>query len=684
MVIHKMFKNFWNEQSEQQFINPLGKSEYGVDLGSRVYTSRLIGSVPDLVMHGGGNTSCKTKIKNIFNEYIDVICVKGSGWDLETIEAEGLPAIKLSPLLELRKLKNLSDEDMVNQQRSNLLKSTSPNPSVETLLHAFLPHKFVDHTHATPFLVLANLPDYKKIVQEIFGTKLAIVPYIMPGFDLAKKAADIFDCQNNCEGLLLLNHGHFTWGNSAKESYDRVIRHTNKVEKWINKNLQKQHYVGSKIKTLNCKKLNFLSEIRGNIQKYSKDYNFVPTLDIRNDKEINNFLMNKDINTLSKRGVASPDHVIRIKGNPLVLSKNFDKKEIITKLDNFRNEYVSYFKRNEKRFKNKLKMLNPNPNVIWAPGIGLIGIGGDKKGASLVADIAVQNIHVINKGEALGGYFPIKEKDQFDIEYWSLEQAKIKKSSPSMIKGKTVIITGAAGVIGREIARLFNLNGANLFLVDKDIKNLKETQKLMNNNCVCFQSDLTNSNASKKIINTCLEKFGGIDILISNAGYAFESSILNLEIENLKTSFELNFFAHLNLAKEVSKVFINQSVGGKILFNVSKQAVNPGKNFGAYGLPKATLMFLLKQLALELGEFDISVNGVNADKIRSGLLTPKMIKSRSKSRGIDENKYMSGNLLSKEVEAKHVAEGFLSLAKSERTSAHVLTVDGGNIEASLR
>ena len=163
-----MYKNFWNEQSEQQFINPLGKSEYGVDLGSRVYTSRLIGSVPDLVMHGGGNTSCKTKIKNIFNEYIDVICVKGSGWDLETIEAEGLPAIKLSPLLELRKLKNLSDEDMVNQQRSNLLKSTSPNPSVETLLHAFLPHKFVDHTHATPFLVLANLPDYKKIVQEIF------------------------------------------------------------------------------------------------------------------------------------------------------------------------------------------------------------------------------------------------------------------------------------------------------------------------------------------------------------------------------------------------------------------------------------------------------------------------------------------------------------------------------------
>ena len=206
----------------------------------------------------------------------------------------------------------------------------------------------------------------------------------------------------------------------------------------------------------------------------------------------------------------------------------------------------------------------------------------------------------------------------------------------------------------------------------------------MNSNSIILQSDLTDSTAPKLITNSCLQNFGGIDILISNAGYALESSILDLDITTLKESFELNFFAHFNLAKEVSKVFINQSVGGKILFNVSKQAVNPGKNFGSYGLPKATLMFLLKQLALELGEYNISVNGVNADKIRSGLLTPAMIKKRSQSRGIDENQYMTSNLLSKEVEAKHVAEGFLSLAISERTSAHVLTIDGGNIEASLR
>ena len=678
-----MFKNLWREKDQQICVNLLGKTEFDYDLGSRIYTSRLIGSVPDLVMHGGGNTSCKTYKKNIFNENIEVICVKGSGWDLETIEANGLPAIKLSPLLELRKLKNLSDENMVNLQRANLLDSQSPNPSVETLLHAFLPHKFVDHTHATPFLILANLPNYKEIVDEIFGSKLAIVPYIMPGFDLAKKAADIYDFYTNCEGLLLLNHGHFTWGKTAKESYERVINQTNKVQQWIIKNLDKQKHFLKKLPE-NNKNLSLLSFIRGDIQKHSKDYNFVPTFDIRNDLKISHFLLRKDLNLIAKKGVASPDHVIRIKGNPLVLSKKFNKKEILIKLENFRREYTSYFNRNKKRFKNELKMLNPNPNVIWAPGIGLIGIGGDKKGASLVADIAVQNIHVMNAGENLGGYYPIKEKDQFDIEYWSLEQAKIKKTNTSLIRGKTVIITGAGGVIGREVARLFNYEGANVFLVDKDIKSLQETQNLMNANSAIYQSDLTYPNSSKSIIDNCLQKFGGVDILISNAGIAVESSILELDIDKLRESFELNFFSHFNLSKEFSKVLINQSVGGKILFNVSKQAVNPGKNFGAYGLPKATLMFFLKQLALELGEHNISVNGINADKIRSGLLTSKLIKARSKSRGIEEKQYMTNNLLAKEVEAKHVAEGFLSLALTNRTSAHILTIDGGNIEASLR
>ena len=678
-----MFKNNWTEKGQNEVIDSLGHSDFDFDLGSRIYTSRLIGSNSDLVMHGGGNTSCKSITNDIYGKNINIICVKGSGWDLETIEAKGLPSIKLDPLLKLRNLKKLSDEDMVNQQRSNLLNSSSPNPSVETLLHAFLPHKFVDHTHATPFLILANLNNYKEVVYDIFGSKLSVVPYIMPGFNLAKLAANIYESNPNSEGLLLVNHGHFTWGKNAKESYEKVINHTNKVENWINKNLKKKTYFLSKIKN-DLDTLEVLSFIRGNIKKNSKDFNYNPTFDIRKNNAINIFFSRNDLLLLSKKGVASPDHVIRIKGNPLVLSQNFDIREVEEKLNSFRSNYEKYYNRNKRRFKFNLKMLNPNPNVIWAPGIGLIGISEDKISASVVSDIAYQNIKVINDCENLTGYFPINEKDQFDIEYWSLEQAKLKKSSVSNIKGKTVIITGAGGVIGRKTALLFNSNGANVFLVDKDEDQLKITHNLMNKNSSILSLNLTKKNASKLIVSKCVIDFGGVDILISNAGYAFESPILLLDDKKLKESFELNFYTHLNLSKEVSKILINQGTGGKLLFNVSKQAVNPGKNFAAYGLPKATLMFLLKQLALELGEYKISVNGINADKIRSGLLTPELIKSRSKSRGLNEANYMTGNLLNEEVEAIHVAKGFLALAETERTSAHILTIDGGNIEASLR
>jgi rhamnose utilization protein RhaD (predicted bifunctional aldolase and dehydrogenase) len=202
-------------------------------LALRVYSSRIIGADPDLVMHGGGNTSVKTERKDLFGVMQKVLHVKGSGWDLDTLEAAGLPGVRLEPLLDMRKLDALSDEDMVNMQRSNLLDSAAPNPSVETLLHAFLPHTFVDHTHATAFLALANLPDAEAAIREIFGDRLAVVPYIMPGFALAKKAAEVFDAHPDCEGLILLKHGHFTFGASAKESYDKVIEHTNMVEEWF-------------------------------------------------------------------------------------------------------------------------------------------------------------------------------------------------------------------------------------------------------------------------------------------------------------------------------------------------------------------------------------------------------------------------------------------------------------------
>ena len=217
------FINHWDDTEIQSRLQASDKAPLATDLVYRIYTSQLIGQVPDLVMHGGGNTSCKSVAVDLNGTEIDVLCVKGSGWDLGTIEAPGLPAVRLAPLLELRRLEALSDEDMVNVQRANLLDSASPNPSVETLLHAFLPHKFVDHTHSTPFLTLANLPEAKDAMRELFGRRLAYVPYVMPGFALAKIGAQIQEENPDAEGLLLGKHGHFTWGDDAKSSYDQSL-----------------------------------------------------------------------------------------------------------------------------------------------------------------------------------------------------------------------------------------------------------------------------------------------------------------------------------------------------------------------------------------------------------------------------------------------------------------------------
>ena len=679
-----MFKNLWNEKDKNSYVKKINNSLFSYDLGTRVYSSRIIGKISDLVMHGGGNTSCKTIQEDIFGNKIDVLCIKGSGWDLDTIEAPGLPAVRLDPLLKLRNLNSLSDEDMVNLQRANLMLSTSPNPSVETLLHAFLPHKFVDHTHATPFLVLANLKNYKEITEEVFGNKFCIVPYIMPGFKLSKKAIEIYEKNKDTEAMLLVNHGYFTWGDTAKSSYEKVIEHSNKLDAFLSKN--KKVYQAKSVKKNNFNYQDFISIFRKNILKHSDDTSYSPIFDLRNDNFALDFMERKDLLQLSKKGVSSPDHVIRIKKEPIILnfSDNNFETELSKKIIAYKNNYIKYFKGNSSKQKGSYVMLDPTPNIAWVKGVGLIGIGSNKRNSIIAGDIGLQNIKVMSKCVDLGGYYPINDNNHFQMEYWSLEQAKLKLSKPKSLNGKIVMVTGAGGTIGREISKKFSEEGANLFLIDINEKSLMETSAQIKNESYSLVADITKQRDLKKVIKHCLSYFGGIDILISNAGIAIEKPFIDLDEKLLRKSFEINFFAHYNLSQLVSKVLIDQNSGGDIIFNVTKQAVNPGLNFGSYGLPKASLFFLVKQLALELGKYNIKVNGINADKIKSGLLNDKLIKARSKSRGVSEEKYMKGNLLKKEVLAEDVAKGFLSLVKSKKTTAHVFTVDGGNIESSLR
>ncbi len=676
-----MIENRYKESEVTKWLAEAGSDPADQQLALRVYTSRLIGQSPDLVMHGGGNTSVKVERKNLFGETERVLHVKGSGWDLDTLEAPGLPGVRLDPLCKLRNLAKLSDEDMVNIQRNNLLNSSSPNPSVETLLHAFLPHKFVDHTHATPFLILANLPKASEVCRQIFGDKLAIVPYIMPGFDLAKKAIQIFEKNPSVEGLLLLNHGHFTFGETAKQSYSRIVDHTNTVAKYFK--LKKPTSMGERKFT---KGIDFFPTLRGLIAELTGSATDpMPIFSLRNNKSVMTLLKRKDLNYLEKRGMASPDHVLRTKGKPIFLKKtDLTNRAMEKKILAFKASYEKYFERQVAKALEPKKILKPDPKHAWIEGIGILGIGVNAKAASAAADLAEQNLRVRTVGEDFGGFFPLKEKDMFDCEYWSLEQAKLGKGRAPKFQGHVVIITGGAGTIGLATAKAFSELGANIVLVDQDQKALKQALNELGKWDTTVSCDITKKGSAEMVMDQAIWNFGGADILVSNAGNATSGAMLELEDKRLRKAFELNFFAHKSFAVEAAKVMKKQNRGGQILFNISKQAINPGNNMGAYGLPKATTMFLMRQLALELGSAGIRVNGINADRIRSGLLTDNFIKARSIARGISEQVYMQGNLLKLEVEAKHVAEAFTALAQMERTTGHVLTVDGGNTAAELR
>ena len=686
-----MIANLWTEAEAHAMQDAAGTDPRARELALRVLTSRLIGRNPDLVMHGGGNTSLKSTAVDVFGEEVEVLHIKGSGWDLETIAAAGLPAVRMAPLMRLRGLPALSDEAMVNVQRLNLLDPSAPNPSVETLLHAWIPHKYVDHTHATAFLVLANLPEVAAATREIFGDRLTLVPYVMPGFALAKAAAEAFEANPEAEGLLLVNHGHFAWGPDAKASYDRIIAHTNMVEAWLADRRPAALRPAAALPAADTAPV--LAALRGALASVLPDGAHLPVLDLRDGDAARAFCERPDLEDLATRGVATPDHVIRTKGEPLVLRRAAQGTDAMrAAVADFAARYRAYFDTHAPHADRPKTMLSPMPGLVWLEGAGIVGVGATAAAARIAADIGCQSAQVRADGEAAGGFRPIGPKDLFDMEYWSLEQAKLGSGKAPALQGRVVLVTGGAGAIGLATARAFAAQGATLFLVDRPGEALDKALAALGRDHGGHGCDITEPGAAAAAVAACVARFGGLDILVSNAGAAVTGDIATLPDRVLRDSFELNFFAHLAFSQAAIATFRAQASGrgargaepGQILFNVSKQAVNPGKGFAAYGLPKATTFFLLRQLALELGAEGIRVNGINADRIRSGLLSEDMIAARSAARGVDAATYMAGNLLKAEVEARHVADAFVMLARAERTTGHVMTVDGGNIEAALR
>jgi NAD(P)-dependent dehydrogenase (short-subunit alcohol dehydrogenase family) len=353
-------------------------------------------------------------------------------------------------------------------------------------------------------------------------------------------------------------------------------------------------------------------------------------------------------------------------------------------VEKFVADYHAYFARNNAKSVDKKVELDPLPRVALVPGVGLFGLGASAKDAAIAADIAENTVEVITDAEAIGRYECISEFDMFEVEYWSLEQAKLGKAAEKPLARQVAVITGGGSGIGAATAEAFAKEGAEVAVLDRDLEAAKKIVKRIGGRALALACDVTDTASVRAAFDAVATTFGGVDIVVSNAGAAFQGRIGEVDDETLRKSFELNFFAHQAVAQNAVRIMRAQGTGGCLLFNTSKQAVNPGKDFGPYGLPKASTLFLMKQYALDHGRDGIRSNAVNADRIRSGLLTDEMVAARSKARGVSEKDYMSGNLLGREVTAGDVADAFGYLAKATKTTAAIVTVDGGNIEASLR
>ena len=671
---------------------------WGDDLALRVYTSRLLGADPSLVLHGGGNTSVKGTATELTGARVPVLYVKGSGADLAVIGPEGFPACRLTPLVELARLPTMTDEQMVSGLRGQMLDPGSPTPSVEALLHAILPGKFVDHTHADAVLTVQDQPDAAALAATIWGESFLFIPYVMPGFLLARRVAELGGAFAGLQGLILEQHGIFTWGNTARESYDRMIAAVAKAESWRSANrpiVVLQPATGDPAER-RARQLRLSPIIRGAMARHTERRRFVTAW--RSDDAIMALLEHSDGPALTARGTVTPDHVIRTRPRPLWVHATDHADDAVVRsaveeaLADHAEWYRGYFGRGQALSGQTLRRLDVLPRVVLVPGCGALTLGRTRAEAQIVGDIAARGAAVILNAEAVGRYHPVSERDLFEVEYWSLEQAKLARSGKGgPLSGQVALVTGAAqrGGIGWATVEQFLQLGAHVMATDLDGAPLAtmatELGRHWGRQLATSACDVTSPSAVDAAVVATVGCFGGLDIVVSNAGTA-PSGFLHADAGHaaLTDSLGVNLLGHQHVAKAATAVFLAQGSGGCLLFNASKSAVAPGPAFGPYAVAKAGVLALMRQYAIDLGPHGVRSNAVNADRIRTSLFGDGVLEARAAARGIDPEEYFRQNLLGRETTASDVAEAFAWLATAGATTGCVLPVDGGNPTAFLR
>ena len=651
-------KSLWNDAEAAKFGGPLGL---------RVYTSRLLGRDKSLVLHGGGNTSVKIEENNLFGEREEILYVKGSGWDLETIEPAGFAPVKLDYVRRLAALPLLSDPQMVNELATHTLRAGAPAPSVETILHAILPHKYVDHTHADAVLSVSNSPDGEKRVSDIYGDKVVVIPYIMAGFDLAAYCAREFPKQKtkNTVGMVLLSHGVFSFAADAKESYELMIELVSMAEKYLA--AQKAWNFALPPAAASAFKREEAAKLRNEVSKAAG----FPMLCRCNDApNFLGFARHPEVARLSQGGPATPDHVIRTKPLPML---GRDVK-------GFGAAYRGYFEKNEKQAKERKTMLDPAPRMALDPELGLAAFGRTAKDVGIVEDLYEHTIEVILRAEALGGWKALADQHTFDIEYWDLEQAKLKKAgSPPAFAGEVALVTGAASGIGKACAEALLKRGAAVVGLDRNPAVETQWKRPDYLGLVC---DLTDVDAVSSVIDKTVKHFGGVDMLVLNAGiFPSSQAVQDIATDMWRNAMTVNVEANLLVMQACHALLKLAPRGGRIVVIGSKNVPAPGPGAGAYSASKAAMNQLARVTALEWGKDGIRINSIHPNAVYdTALWTDEVLASRAKAYGLTVEQYRKNNLLRTEVSSKDVAELAAEMCGPlfAKTTAAQVPVDGGN------
>lgn len=642
----------------------------GDPLRLRAYTSRLLGREPSLVLHGGGNTSVKAEVVDLFGDREEILYIKGSGWDLATIEIGGFAPVKLPILRRMAELPSLDDTSMVRAQRAAMTDPAAPTPSVEAILHAIIPFKFVDHTHADAVVALSNSPDGERRIREVYNDRVLVIPYVMPGFVLARavyQRARSLDWKT-LDGMVLLHHGIFTWGDDAKTSYERMISLVTKAEDYLKKQkawTDPAPKVGDP--QLSEAELRTLASLRREVSVV-RGVPMIARLDSSTDART--FAARPDVSKVARRGPLTPDHVIRTKLVPAILGED----PTVTAID-YALRYREYFG----RYQTGQTCLDAAPRWVLWPGRGSVALGATGKDAAIVGDIARHTMQAITWAESLGGWTALPEKDLFEVEYWELEQAKLKSGgAPPPLQGKVALVTGAASGIGRAAADMLLAQGAAVAAIDISLS----VERLFKGpGAVGIACDVTDPPMLRRAIETTVTSFGGLDIVVSNAGLFTPSQKLEeLTDELWQQSLQLNLTSHQVLFR-LAIPYLRLGFDPTIIVVASKNVPAPGPGAGAYSVAKAGLTQLARVAALELGGDGVRVNMLHPHAVfDTGGWTPEVLAARAAAYGMSVEQYRRNNLLKVEVTSKDVAALICAMAGPPfaKTTGAQVPIDGGS------